>query len=52
MATKTALPTIEHIPDDLWSQIAPLFGVRKSPGEPPGRPVVPFRRIFDGILYV
>ena len=25
MATKTALPTIEHIPDDLWGQLTPLL---------------------------
>jgi len=35
----------------LWSLIAPLFGPEKLPGTP-GRPAVPYRRIFDGILYV
>jgi len=35
----------------LWSLIAPLFGPEKPPGTP-GRPAVPYRRIFDGILYV
>jgi putative transposase len=51
MATQTSEETIWHVPDDLWSLIAPLFGPEKQPGTP-GRPAVPFRRIFDGIIYV
>jgi putative transposase len=51
MATETSLETIWHMPDELWSLIAPLLGPEKAPGTP-GRPAVPFRRIFDGILYV
>jgi putative transposase len=51
MSTKTAAPTIWHMPDDLWSLIAPLLGVEKAPGTP-GRPAVAFRRIFDAIVYV
>jgi putative transposase len=51
MATETSLATIWHMPDELWSLIAPLLGPEKAPGTP-GRPAVPFRRIFDGILYV
>lgn len=51
MAIQTPLPTLWHVPDDLWSLIAPLLGPEKAPGTP-GRPAVPFRRIFDGILYV
>jgi putative transposase len=51
MSTKTAVPTIWHMPDDLWSLIAPLLGVEKAPGTP-GRPAVAFRRIFDAIVYV
>jgi putative transposase len=45
------LATIWHTPEELWSLIAPLFGPEKPPGTP-GRPAVPYRRIFDGILYV
>ena len=51
MTTETPLATIWHTPEDLWSLIAPLFGPEKPPGTP-GRPAVPYRRIFDGILYV
>ena len=51
MATETSVETIWHVPDDLWSLIAPLFGPEKRPGTP-GRPAVPFRRVFDGIIYV
>jgi len=51
MATETSLETLWHMPDELWSLIAPLLGPEKPPGTP-GRPAVPFRRIFDGILYV
>lgn len=51
MATETSLDTIWHTPDDLWSLIAPLLGPEKQPGTP-GRPAVPFRRIFDGLIYV
>ncbi len=51
MATQAPLPTLWHIPDELWSLIAPLLGPEKLPGTP-GRPAVPYRRIFDGIVYV
>lgn len=51
MTTETSAETIWHVPDDLWSLIAPLFGPEKEPGTP-GRPAVPFRRIFDGIIHV
>jgi len=51
MTAQTSVPTIWHIPDDLWKLLAPLLGPEKLPGTP-GRPCTPFRRIFDGILYV
>lgn len=51
MATKTSLQTLWHTPEELWSLIAPLSGPEKVPGTP-GRPAVPARRTFDGILYV
>jgi putative transposase len=51
MATEISLDTIWHTPDDLWSLLAPLLGPEKQPGTP-GRPAVPFRRIFDGLIYV
>ena len=51
MATKPTLQTIWHIPDPLWKKIQPLLGKEKPPGTP-GRPVVPYRTVFDGILYL
>ncbi len=51
MPTKTAVPTIWHMPEDLWSRLAPLLGPEKAPGTP-GRPAVAFRVIFDALLYV
>lgn len=51
MATKITLKTIWHIPDDLWNKIQPLLGQEKAKGTA-GRPVVPFRLVLDGILYV
>jgi transposase len=48
---KKHLPTIRHIPDDLWNEVKNIL-----PGEKPietiGRPIVPFRKVLDGILYV
>lgn len=51
MPTKRRLRTIWRIPDDLWAKLHPLLPPEKPPGTP-GRPVVPFRRVMDGILYV
>src|SRR2546428_7272750 len=51
MATETSLETLWHMPDELWSLIAPLRGPEKAAGTT-GRTAVPIRRIFDGILYV
>jgi putative transposase len=45
------LETLWHTPEELWRLIAPLLGPEKAPGTP-GRPAVPFRRIFDGMIYV
>lgn len=46
-----AEPTIWSIPDDLWDECQPLLPPEKSLGTP-GRPIVPFRQVLDGILYV
>lgn len=51
MSTKRRLRTIWRIPDYLWSRIQPLLPPEKPPGTN-GRPVVPFRTVMDGILYV
>src|SRR2546426_11242431 len=45
------LRTIWRLPDELWVELHPLLPSEKPPGTP-GRPVVPFRRVVDGILYV
>jgi len=45
------LPTIKRIPDELWDEIRVIL-----PNEKPintiGRPVVSFRKVLEGILYV
>ena len=51
MSTKAALETVWHVPDDLWSHIAPILGPEKPPGTR-GRPAVPYRQIFDAVIYV
>jgi putative transposase len=51
MSTKTAVPTLWHMPNDLWSRLAPLLGPEKALGTP-GRPAVSFRLLFDAWLYV
>ena len=51
MSSKTSVDTIWHIPDDLWSLIAPLLGPEKQPGTR-GRKPTPFRLVFDAIVYV
>jgi putative transposase len=51
MSTKTSVDTIWHIPDDLWSLIAPLLGPEKQPGTR-GRKPTPFRLAFDAVVYV
>ena len=45
------LATIRRIPDELWKLIRPLLPAEKAMGTV-GRPVVPFRTVLDGILYV
>ena len=48
---KHHLPTIRHIPGDLWNEVKNILTAEK-PIETIGRPIVPFRKVFDGILYV
>lgn len=45
-----AEPALWQMPDDLWAAWAPLLPPKKL--GTPGRPVVPFRQVLDGILYV
>ncbi len=51
MSAETPVDTIWHIPDDLWSLIAPIFGPECPPGKR-GRKPTPFRLVFDAIVYV
>ena len=43
--------TIISIPDDLWNEIRKILPKEKPP-KTVGRPVVPYRKVLDGILYV
>ena len=45
------LSPIRKIPDDLWDEIKVILPPEK-PDKTIGRPMVPFRRVLDGILYV
>lgn len=45
------LPTIWEVPDAMWERIEPLLPAEKPAGTP-GRPVVPFRKVLNGVLYV
>jgi transposase len=45
------LSTIRKIPDDLWDEIKLILSSEKA-NNTVGRPVIPFRKIVDGILYV
>ena len=45
------LKTIWRVPEDAWVEVRKLLPPEKAL-HTPGRPVVPFRQVFDGILYV
>lgn len=45
------LPTVKRIPDELWNEIRMILPPEK-PINTIGRPVLPFRKVLDGILYV
>ena len=45
------LPTIKRIPDKLWDEFKKVLP-KEKPQKTVGRPVVPYRRVLDGILYV
>ena len=48
---KKHLPTIRKIPNELWDEIKIILPPEK-PDKTIGRPIVPFRKVLDGILYV
>ncbi len=43
--------TITKIPDKLWDTISHILPDEK-PNNTIGRPVIPFRKVMDGIVYV
>lgn len=44
-------PTIKRIPDELWEEIKNILP-KEKPSKTVGRPIVKYRLVFDGILYV
>jgi len=47
----TSHPTIVRIPDKLWDKFKKILPNEKPP-KTVGRPIVPYRKILGGILYV
>jgi transposase len=45
------LPTIRRIPDELWDEFKKILP-REKPPKTVGRPIVLYRNVLDGILYV
>ena len=43
--------TITKIPDELWDEISTILP-KEKPDNAIGRPIVPFRKVMDGIVYV
>ena len=43
--------TITKIPDKLWDEIISVLP-KEKPDNAIGRPIVPFRKVMDGIVYV
>jgi transposase len=48
---KKYVRTIIRIPDDLWNESKNILPDEK-PDNTIGRPIVPFRKVFDGILFI
>ena len=44
-------PPIKRIPDELWDEIKKILPKEKS-SKTVGRPIIPYRKVLDGILYV
>ena len=45
------LPTIWRVPKEMWAHIKELLPPTKAGGTP-GRPIIPYRTVLNGILYV
>jgi putative transposase len=48
---KKYIRTITCIPDDLWNEITNILPDEK-PDNTIGRPIVPYRKVFDGIMFI
>src|SRR3954452_6116830 len=44
-------PTITNISDNLWNIISSILPTEK-PNKTIGRPIIPYRKVFNGIVYV
>ena len=51
LKSKKYVRTIIHIPDDSWNEIKNILPDEKQDNTI-GRPVVPYRKVFDGIIFV
>ena len=45
------LPSIRKIPEELWDEIKIILPTEKA-NNTTGRPVISFRKVLDGILYI
>ncbi len=45
------LPPIIRIPDKLWNEIKKVLP-KEKPSKTVGRPIKPYRKVLDGVLYV
>ncbi len=50
-ADKKDICTIIRIPDELWGKIRIILP-KEKPSKTVGRPIIPYRKVLDGILYV
>jgi len=48
---KNKHPTIFKIPDRLWDEIKSIFP-KEKPLKTVGRPIIQYRKVIDGILYI
>jgi transposase len=48
---KNKHPTILNIPDELWNELKTIFPKEKHL-KTVGRPIIPYRKVIDGNLYV
>ena len=45
------LPSIRKIPDELWDEIKIILPPEK-PNKTIGRPIISYRKVLDGIVYI